>query len=379
MRWYVLLLPLLLSGFAQPAPSVTQICPGVPIQVRTPDFSPGGIILTAFDKSGMWVYNIDRNSRYPLPETRPCNRQCRLSPDKRWMTYVDPATGSYGKMRLDGTQRTILADYASDIEWWPDSRLLIWTPGHQAYWREEQGTSQNLIDVTGVTSVQPSGPWGLNIEQAGDVFTRVLLNLETRNLSGIAGDRLSLGEDIPYFNASSWSPNGEQFAYIAPGAHDDNTGIAGGEIFVIRPDEGQPQQLTDLTSIYGAARVNGGVRADLSWSPDSTYLAFWVIELLGPNYETDTGNAVIHILDTRSGDIRAYCGFATNEHTPDPPRLQWSPDGTHLAFGGNVPADDKGYLLLALDTNTGTFTELSNGIYPAAGSADVMAWGLPPG
>ena len=28
----------------------------------------------------------------------------------------------------------------------------------------------------------------------------------------------------------------------------------------------------------------------------------------------------------------------------------WSPDGTHLAFGGNIPGDDLGYLLLALDT-----------------------------
>jgi len=58
--------------------------------------------------------------------------------------------------------------------------------------------------------------------------------------------------------------------------------------------------------------------------------------------------------------------------------LIWSPDGTHIAFGGNIPGDDKGYLLLALDTETGIFTELSNGIFPALGTSDVIAWGLPP-
>ena len=379
MRWVVLFLLLLLTGFTEPHQSFTRVCPGVSIQARTPDFSPGGIILTTFDKSGIWVYNIDRDSRYPLPQTRPCNRQCRLSPDARWMTYVDPQTGAYGKMRLDGTQRTVLADYASDIEWWSDDRLLIWTPGHQAYIRNEQGTEQRFIDVSGIVSIQPSSTWGLNIALDGDTFVRSLLNLATRNLSGIARDRLPLGEDKPFFNASGWSPNGLYFAYVASGPYDDKVGIAGGELFMIQPEAGQSQPLTDLNSIYGAVRINGGVRGDLSWSPDSTRIAFWVIELLGTNYEADTGNALIHIIDTRTGELRAYCGFATSEHTPDPPRLQWSPDGTYIAFGGNVPADDKGYLLLALDTETGIFTELSNGIYPATGIADVMAWGLPPG
>lgn len=381
MRWYVpILLLLLLAGFAEPDRTLTKVCPGVPIQARTSSFSPGGIILTAFDKSGIWVYNIDRDARYPLPETRPCNRQCRLSPDARWMTYVDPQTGAYGKMRLDGTQRTTLAEYASDIEWWPDGRLLIWTPGHQAYWRDEQSADQNYLNVSGIASIQPGGSWGLDLELGpdGDTFMRSLLDLQTRGMPGIADARLPIGEDKPYFDASSWSPDGTQFAYVAPVHYDDKAGIAGGEIFLMRPDDGQARQVTDFNSVYGAVRINGGIRSDLSWSPDSTRIAFWVIELLGPNYESDTGNAVIHILDTRTGDVRAYCGFATSEHTPDPPRLQWSPDGTFIAFGGNVPADDKGYLLLALDTETGIFTELSNGIYPATGSADVMAWGLPP-
>ncbi|MBL8166424.1 MAG: hypothetical protein JNJ61_30860, partial [Anaerolineae bacterium] len=60
------------------------------------------------------------------------------------------------------------------------------------------------------------------------------------------------------------------------------------------------------------------------------------------------------------------------------PRLKWSPDATHLALGGNVPGDERGYLLMALNLETGVFTELSEGIYPTLGGADPIAWGLMP-
>ena len=372
-------LALLTVGFAAPDQTFTQVCPGTPLETRTPDFQPGGIILTAFDKSGLWVYNIDNSSRYPLPDTRPCNRQCRLSPDARWITYIDPLTAAIGKMRLDGTQRTPLSDYALDIEWWPDNRLFIWTPGHQGYWRAEESSDINFVDVSSIVSIQPGGHWGLYIEQTGDTFTRSLLNLDTRGLQGIAGNQVMLGEDTPYFNATSWSPDGSQFAYAAPVIYDDNVQLEGAELFVAMPDQGQIQQLTDLNETYGAVRINGGLRADLSWSPDGTHIAFWVIELLGPDFEANTGSARIHVVDTLTQDVRVYCGFSTDEHTPDPPRLHWSPGGTHIAFAGNVPADDKGYLLLTLDIETGVFTELSDGVFPALGKADVVTWGLPPG
>ncbi|MDQ7036624.1 MAG: hypothetical protein Q9P01_17875 [Anaerolineae bacterium] len=68
----------------------------------------------------------------------------------------------------------------------------------------------------------------------------------------------------------------------------------------------------------------------------------------------------------------------STDHTPNTPRLVWSPDGTHIAFAGNVRGDNKGTLLLALNIETGIFTELSDGIFPAMGQADVYAWGFAP-
>lgn len=64
-RLIILLLAFLLLGFTAPVHSITDICPAVGIQTRAPGFQPGGIILTSFDKANLWVYNVDRDSRYP--------------------------------------------------------------------------------------------------------------------------------------------------------------------------------------------------------------------------------------------------------------------------------------------------------------------------
>jgi WD40-like Beta Propeller Repeat len=377
-----LLFASLLLSFGRPVRagmSFTQVCPSGGIQLRTPDFKPGGIILAAFDRSSMWVYNIDTDRRYPLPDTQPCGTNCRLSRDARWITYVDAQTNGYAKMRLDGTQRTPLVDYAADLEWWSADTLLVWTPGKDAYLQPESGGDRQYLNVEGVSMVQPGGHWGVLTELDGDNFKRALVDLNLRGLDGIAGGYIDLGIDKPYFDASSWSPDGNWFAYVAPGVFDSKVNIAGGEIFGIHAaDDSTPTQWTDLNSQYGAVRINGLASSGLSWSPDSTHIAFWVTELLGPNPEANTGSAFIHVLDVNTGEVRAYCGFSTTEHTPNPPRLIWSPDSTHIAFGGNVPGDDKGYLLLALDIESGVFTELSDGIYPQLGGADPIAWGLGP-
>ncbi|NWF68679.1 MAG: PD40 domain-containing protein [Chloroflexi bacterium] len=370
--WLLLLFALLLVSPVIAQVPLTQLCGQGGIQARAFDFQPGGIIWTMFDSSGVWVYDIGSNRRYPLPETRPCGSNCRLSPDARWMTYPDG--GDFIQMRLDGTQRTPIAQNASDVEWWSADTLLVWTTEHAAYLQpRNDGTQREDLDVAGVASVQPGGRWGLAVVPAGDGFMRVLVDLETRTR------QIALAPDTPYFNASAWSPNGAWLAYSAPGLFDANAGIAGAELFGIQPGDSAPRQLTDLNSLYGAVRVSGQALGRLSWSPDGTRIAFWVIELLGADVLTNTGSAMIHILDINSRALTAYCGFSTNEHTPNPPRLIWSPDASFLAFAGNVPGDERGYLLLALNTTTGDLTELSEGVFPLFGGPEVIAWGLAPG
>ncbi|RMF82322.1 MAG: hypothetical protein D6737_02245 [Chloroflexi bacterium] len=356
--------------------TLRQICPGVGIQQRGAAYEAGGIIITTFDRNSMWVYDIDRNTRFPLPETRPCRSNCRLSHDARWLTYVNLEDASIGKMRLNGTERTRLVSYASVVEWWTDDTLLVWTPAHRAYLRSETEDLRTPLNVRAVTAIQPGGQWGLKLGQLEDDFTRSLVNLASRGLPGIAEQSIFLGFDVPFFNAASWSPSGEWFAYVDATTINDTLS---GEIFAISPDTLVPVQWTNLRDMYGAVRINGRNNSELSWSPDGTRIAFWLTPLTGPDPTVDTNSATIHILDITTGDISVYCDFSTRDHTPNPPRIIWSPGGTHIAFSVNVPADDKGFLLLTMNTETGVFTEMSNGIFPIGGNTDLVAWGLPPG
>lgn len=367
---------LFLSGIAvHGQQSIDQRCQQA-IQSRPASFEPGGIILTAFDGASLWVYDIDRDTRYPLPETRPCLANCHLSPDANWVTYLNADTGIFSMMRLDGTQRTPLSTGAAfDVQWWSQDRVLVWTPDHRAYLRSladlDVEESREYLPAQGVLAVQPSGYYALALlADAQGVLRRALINLADAEQSPVF-----LAPDMPYFNAAMWSPDGTYLAYVGRGALDASIDVAGAELFLIQPGSAIPRQLTYFSSQYGAVRIDGFIPNSLSWSPDSTRIAFWVIELIGPDYEANTGTAELHVLDITTGQMVAYCGFVTNEHTPNPSRIVWSPDGSHLALAGNVPGDDKGYLLLALNLETGVFTELSDGIYPALGRPDVVAWG----
>jgi len=167
------------------------------------------------------------------------------------------------------------------------------------------------------------------------------------------------------------------WSYIGRGEYDPAVGLAGAEIFVVEPGAAGAMRVTNLTGRYGAARLSGEQTIHaLSWSPDGRYLAFWVMEIIGPDMAANIGHAVIHVLDTMSGKITAYCGFATNRASPRLPALVWSPDGRYIAFGVDVPEDDRAALLLILDTLSGDYTEVSEGMYAAYGTYDPVMWGV---
>ncbi|MEM9951599.1 MAG: hypothetical protein AAF846_08375 [Chloroflexota bacterium] len=372
--WLVALLLSLCFSVSQAQSSIIEVCPENPIQQRGATFEPSGIILTSFDSTALWVYDIGRNTRYPLPETSPCTSNCHLSPDAQWLIYLNPQTFVFSKMRLNGTQRTPLVSDASEVRWWNQETLLIWTTDQEVYLRPEADVSAELtpLQSDGVISMQPNGYFALQLTGTNGTFTRSLIDLNSPDAMPI-----TLAPDRNYFNGAGWSPDGRFLAYVGEGQTDSN-GFTGGELYFISPSSGEIQQATNLTDNYGAVRINGFAPSDLSWSPDSSQIAFWVIDLTGDNPAQDTGDAVLHVLDTNTQELRRYCGFTATEHTPETPRLIWSPDSSHVAFASNVSGDDKGALLLALNVETGIFTELSNGMFPVFGIPQLNAWGTVP-
>lgn len=378
LHWRIICVALMLLlsfSLSQAQSSIIDVCPDTGIQPRPATFESGGIILTSFDSNAIWVYDIDRNTRYPLPETRPCTSNCHLSPNAQWMIYLDPQTFAFSKMRLNGTQRTTLVNDATEVRWWASDTLLIWTTDQRAYLRAETASlaEAQFLPVDGLVSVQPGGYYALKIDGENGTFNRLMINTEQSEQAPVY-----LSEDRPYFNASAWSSDGQFLAYVGEGTVDDSLGIAGAELFIASPSNTIPQQVTSLSDTYGAVRINGYAPDDLSWSLDNRYIAFWVTELNGANPAENTEEAVLHILSVDSGELRRYCGFTTREHTPETPRIIWSPDSSYIAFAGNIPGDEKGALLLAVNIETGVFTELSNGMFPVYGIPQLNAWGTVP-
>lgn len=380
------------------AEAVLEVCPQNPIQPRPAVFEPGGLILTTFDRASLWVVDVNRKARYPLPGSRPCGTNCHLSNDARWLAYLEavnpaeaegirPKRPRVMKMRLNGQESSVISEEANEVMWWTDDTLLVWSPTHKAYLQPEgsEGTTDRIaLDAPDAVSIQPGGKWALVVRYTDAdehvYFERALVNLDIRALNPQAALVTPLGADLPYFNSAAWSPDGAWLAYVAAKTVD---GVQTAELFTIHPGDTQPAQHStfaeDMKDGGNPVRIGGQTPVGgLSWSPDSRQVAFWVTPLDPSDSSVTNGESVLHVLDVNSGEIRRYCGFSTPDHTPNPPRLVWSPDSTNVAFGGNLPEDTRGVLLLALNIESGIFVELSDGIYPALGSADVIAWGLAP-
>lgn len=370
----ILTLAIVLAAAGAHAQEVTPeppapICPAQPLADGAAPNTPDGLIMTAFDGRALWVYDVARGGRYPLSDTRACAGACRLSPDGRELLYLYEGTNAFNRMRLDGAVRTMVVEYASQVEWWGSGTFLVYTPGQTIYLLDSDSGEREDLPGAGVVMIQPGGRFALVLEDSGGQIVRALRDLTASPTAPLTS--LPLALDRVYYNASAWSPDGRWLAFVAP------VGASSSEIFGIQPGMAAPEQWTSLTGANGAVRINGQAFGELAWSPDGTRLAFWVTPLNGADPAAPGAPAVLHILDITSGEVTPMCGYATFNHTPNPPRLVWSPDGTFLAFADDVPGGARG-TLIALDTASGEYRALTSGIAASAGPPNLIAWGVKP-
>ncbi|MBN1964428.1 MAG: hypothetical protein JW910_07265, partial [Anaerolineae bacterium] len=104
---------------------MVQEC-GNGVRTRGPEFAATGVILTTFSRDALWVVELARNARYPLPEMRPCGPNCTPSPDRTHLLYVSAETATFWQMSIDGiTREQVYPYYVSAMEWWDTDTWLV--------------------------------------------------------------------------------------------------------------------------------------------------------------------------------------------------------------------------------------------------------------
>jgi len=122
-------------------------------------------------------------------------------------------------------------------------------------------------------------------------------------------ERHRISGDVPYAISPLFSPDGTKVAFLAP----SNAGATGGRLLVAAFDGSGP--LVDASQ--GLLVVPGQVPS-VTWSPDSTHLAFAA---------RNGGVSRIYVAATTGGQVVAITDETAASDLPT-----WSPDGTRIAF-----------------------------------------------
>jgi serine/threonine protein kinase len=137
-----------------------------------------------------------------------------ISPDKKWMAYVDYPRHHLWRSKLDGSEKRQLTDIFSSMpQWSPDSTQIVFSDWHQLYLVSVDGGSPEKLIPDPHNEVAPSWwPDGKAIAfndfpLPGHIPGIQVLDLTTRKISIMNG---SEGFYVP-----SWSPDGKYLVAIA--------------------------------------------------------------------------------------------------------------------------------------------------------------------
>jgi eukaryotic-like serine/threonine-protein kinase len=138
--------------------------------------------------------------------------QLVVSPDRKWMVYVDYPRGYLWRCKVDGSERLQLTDSLAQMPTWsPDGKWIAYSDWQELYRVSVDGGAPEKLSSEGFTEVLPSwSPDGKSIyfndyPIQGHLRIRVL-DLETKKVTTMPGSE--------GYYAPLWSPDGQYLAGI---------------------------------------------------------------------------------------------------------------------------------------------------------------------
>ncbi len=319
--------------------------------VSEPDISPDGKWVaysvnqlnaeTDSSYSNIWRVSIDGKYTQQLTVSREySNSHPKWSPDGTWLAYLSdegeqetsqiwlmPAKGGKGH-QLTHTQGEI-----NDFIWSPDSKSIAFVGN------ETESSDDELVDKPIVID-----RFQFKADGSG-YLTDVYDHLYVINVATGTTTQLTSGEHDEYL--PSWSPDGKYIAYVTKRGKDADRHL-NYDIYIIEPtSHAKERQLTH----YLGNDMDPDLESNLSWSPDSTKIAYlrskedkWV-------YYSPTQLAVVRVAD---GSESVVAPMDKWFYKP-----KWSPDGLSIYA---LIEESRTTYLNKIDSTTGQVTKITQGL-----------------
>src|SRR5258706_2209125 len=160
-----------------------------------------------------------------------------------------------------------------------------------------------------------------------------------------------------------WSLDGKKFAF-APSLVSKIKEYPSYELFGVT-EAGDIKQLTHLTDYYPWVYIE-----DLSWSPDSRYIAFWLTHWQqneNPSYDS-TGDRYLAVLDTTTDLVTSYCINGEKNATigiRKYPAPLWSPDSKQIVVQSqNTPDSFLNFQTILIDIQKNRAFHIGDNLVP---------------
>jgi Tol biopolymer transport system component len=228
---------------------------------------PQNGLIAVSGPDGIYVVDPLAGTAKLVPKTAEMGFQ-EWSPDGTMLavTAGNEKSSNVYTMKPDGSERKLVLENAYSPSWSPDGKELVVV---------REGTAEGDADGTelAVVDVDGSGPRTLDLGRA---------------------------EDSSLVAVPAWSPNGNLIAFVD---------LVQGTIGFVSPDGKAASKPVVAAGVHG-----------LSWSPDSTRLAYDRI------LETKNGSRIVAVvLDVATGRETVLTGHGAQSPT-------WSPEGDQIAF-----------------------------------------------